>query len=314
MELEDDGNGGKYVNMLTNSIATLSIPNGIKSFKIYDDGGKNGNYSNNNKGSLVLRAPSGYVLELTGTITTNSTSAQSECISGELWDGFFVCNQYSYTYSCDMDDNLSVYDGSSNAAVSLLQGEVGCSSSGSSVSTGVSVGKIMSSGNTMTLNFMSGASGTSKGLDLTVTLIPVEYTISYNKLLCAVLGTCVLADKSSGYVGDTVLLTAVSDHENFVLEKFVVKDANKNIVPVIRNSLTEAFFVMPASNVQVDQGSFDTEVSADEGFHLDLIRNGKKKIDFPIGVKSFKLYDNGGAFGDYSIYSDDTLVVTAPEG
>ena len=306
MELEDDGNGGKYVNMLTNSIATLSIPNGIKSFKIYDDGGKNGNYSNNNKGSLVLRAPSGYVLELTGTITTNSTSAQSECISGELWDGFFVCSQYSYTYSCDMDDNLSVYDGSSNAAVSLLQGEVGCSSSGSSVSTGVSVGKIMSSGNTMTLNFMSGASGTSKGLDLTVKVVNFAITVN------SATGGTVASSKGSAITNDVVTLTATPNN-GYMFSGVTVKDASQNVVKSNNSSFTTAVFTMPASDVSVTP-TFTNTFTAAGGLHLDFVRNKKNEVNIPSGVASFKIYDNGGKDSAYEANSNDTLTLAAPEG
>ena len=167
----------------------------------------------------------------------------------------------------------------------------------------------------MTLYFKSNATGSSSsGLNLTVTLIPVEYTISDEKLLCAIFGQGVVASKSTGYVGDTVYLTAKTDVEDYILNKFNVKDANKNVVPVIRNTLTEAFFVMPASNVQVSSGSFDSDISADKGFHLDLARNAKIEIDLPSGVKSFNLYDEGGAHGNYSNKSNDTLVITAPVG
>ena len=283
MELQKDNNGNYYVNMLLKNAATLKIPKGVESFKVYDEGGKDGDYSTYFDGSLTLTAPEGYVLQVTGSIELAR---------------FTGLTDYAY-------DLLNVYDGADINSVRLYSGR----------ETVNDIGLHTSSGHNMTIRFVkNGVSSFAPGFDLTVTLIPVEYTISDDKLLCAVFGQCVSANKSSGYVGDTIRLTAHNDDEEYVLKKFIVKDADKNVVPVIRNTLTEAFFVMPASNVEVNSGSFDTELSADDGFHLDLARKTKTFIELPSGVKSFKLYDNGGAFGDYSYDSDDTLVVTAPEG
>jgi len=300
--------GGLYINMPKTGIVNATIPAGVKSFKIYDDGGKDGLYSNNSNGTLVLTAPDGYVLQLTGSIMTGYESRTCK----EYSDDYVSCK--SYTYTCNAKDNLSVYDGSSTTAATMLSNKTSdCTTLDGPKNTSLS--RRQSSGQSMTFVFKSYVLGyTSSGLDLTVTLIPVEHTISDNKLLCAIFGTCVSVDKSTAYVGDTVYLTASSNDEKYVLNKFVVEDANKNVVPVIRNTLTEAFFVMPGSDVQINEGSFDTDVSADNGLHLDLARNAKKEIVLPNGVKSFNLYDDGGALGDYSINSDDTLVVTAPAG
>ena len=77
--LQDDGNGGYYVDMTPplESENTrwgynyLTIPDDVKSFKVYDDGGKDGNYGlpiekvlNSN---LVLSAPEGMVMLLKGS-------------------------------------------------------------------------------------------------------------------------------------------------------------------------------------------------------------------------------------------------------
>ena len=66
--------GGLFINMPKTGTINATIPAEVKSFKIYDDGGKDGDYSNNGNGTLVLNAPSGYVFELTGTIKTYATS------------------------------------------------------------------------------------------------------------------------------------------------------------------------------------------------------------------------------------------------
>ena len=85
---EAGGTGGSgtdsnpyYVNMpkkgtatTFESAATLNVPNDVTTFKLYDDGGKNGDYSNQYTGYLVITAPTGYVINLSGSIVTYSES------------------------------------------------------------------------------------------------------------------------------------------------------------------------------------------------------------------------------------------------
>ena len=165
MTLQVDGDD-KYVNMLARSEATLNVSSENMSFKIYDDGGRDGDYSNNVNGTLVIRAPSGYIIELTGSVKTGAYEEQV-CVSNDLWDGFAICNHYGVNYHCDVNDYLNVYDGANASATSLLKGMNGCSSGGP---TWTSIGTIQSSGQVMTLNFKSDAARTRDGLDLTVTL------------------------------------------------------------------------------------------------------------------------------------------------
>ena len=72
--LQEDGNGGCYINMpATGETSTINITagdiaNGLKTFKVYDAGGKDGNYSSYSRGSLVLIAPADHILVLTGSV------------------------------------------------------------------------------------------------------------------------------------------------------------------------------------------------------------------------------------------------------
>ena len=72
------GDDGQYINMPVTGTDTLIIPSGVTSFKVYDDGlgeddnGNLGNYSNGANGYLVLRAPAGNLLKITGSINTES--------------------------------------------------------------------------------------------------------------------------------------------------------------------------------------------------------------------------------------------------
>ena len=71
-ELTPDGNGGYYINMPTTGTDTLVIPDGVTTFNVYDDGGAEGNYSINCNGNLLLTAPEGKVLRLTGRVEATS--------------------------------------------------------------------------------------------------------------------------------------------------------------------------------------------------------------------------------------------------
>ena len=133
-----DANGDDYINMPKTGIYyDANIPEGVSSFKVYDDGGAKAQYSNSYDGGLVLIAPDHYVLQLTGTVTAEVQ----------------VNNPLDY---------LMVYDGGSTSAQKI--GDKYGSESGENIGT------LISSGTQMTLTFHSDVSGQRDGLDLTVTL------------------------------------------------------------------------------------------------------------------------------------------------
>lgn len=137
-----DANGVDYINMPKNGIDDdANIPEGVSSFKVYDDGGAKAKYSNSCDGGLVLIAPDHHVLQLTGTVT-------AEVMGKELCDYLMVYD--------------GVYDGGSTSAQKI--GDKYGSESGANIGT------LISSGKQMTLTFYSDVSGQRDGLDLTVTL------------------------------------------------------------------------------------------------------------------------------------------------
>ena len=74
-DFTEEQDGYYYLNMPARSMNnyTVTLPEGFTSaFKVYDDGGKNSNYSANCNGTLVLTAPAGYVLQLSGSVTTQA--------------------------------------------------------------------------------------------------------------------------------------------------------------------------------------------------------------------------------------------------
>ncbi len=132
-----DANGVDYINMPKTGIDDANIPEGVSSFKVYDDGGAKAKYSNYCDGGLVLKAPDNHVLQLTGTVTAE--------VQGK-----------------ELKDYLMVYDGGSTSAQKI--GDKYGSESGENIGT------LISSGTQMTLTFHSDVNGPKDGLDLTATL------------------------------------------------------------------------------------------------------------------------------------------------
>lgn len=75
MALKTDAvTGEKYVNLPANGTGELTITSdditsGLKTFKVYDDGGKDGAYSKNVNSELWVHVPTGYRFVVTGSVT-----------------------------------------------------------------------------------------------------------------------------------------------------------------------------------------------------------------------------------------------------
>jgi len=274
--------GGLYINMPKTDTKTVAIPAGVTSFNVYDDGGSTDNYSSYCDGSLVLTAPTGYVLQLSGYITTERA-----------------------------DDYMYVYDGSTTDDTKILD-KMYSPSSG----TQTAIATVVSSGQSMRLEFHSDYSQNYAGLDLTVTLISTssEYDITVN----SVTGGSVVVSigerpVTKAKVNDVVTLTA-SPSTGYVLSDISVVDASNNAVEVTWNVLFKsASFTMPASAVSVTP-TFTNNPTADGGLYIDMPKTGSKTVAIPASVQSFKVYDDGGSTGNYSDKCDGTLLLTAPTG
>ena len=205
-------------------------------------------------------------------------------------------------------DYLSVYDGSDNNGTKLLDA-VSSTSSG----TQTAVGPVVTTGQSMTLYFNSDLSSNYAGLDLTVTLISTdtESGITVNDAMGGTVAASVEGSfATTAKVSKEVTLTATPS-EGYVLSGISVKDANNNAVAVTWNVWTNtATFTMPASAVTVTP-TFTNELS---NLSVNMPKTGTKSATIPEGVTSFKVYDDGGAGGNYSNYCDGTLTLTAPTG
>lgn len=147
------GTDEKYINMPKEDAVAVTIPADVKSFKVYDDGGKDGDYSTSSRGRLLLTAPDGYRMKVTGTVHTECEDPESaDC----CWDYVIISdengnNLYKGGAHIDYDDEDEV------------------------VYNQADIGTHTSTGNKMTLRFYSDESQEYAGFEFTVTLekIPV---------------------------------------------------------------------------------------------------------------------------------------------
>ena len=283
--------GGLYINMPATGTKSATIPAGVQSFKVYDDGGAGGtgksndtttggNYSNSCSGTLTLTAPEGYVLRLSGCIDTESA------------------------------DKLTVYDGSGNTATKLLD-EVHSPYGGKLTD----ITTVTSSGQSMTLYFHSDRTINYPGLDLTVTLI-TRNSITVNTATGGGVAATVGGTSASIAIENDVVVTLTATPESdYLLSGLSVMDGSGNAVAVTWSGMfsNTATFIMPCSAVTVTP-TFTNTWTADEGLFISMPTTGTNSFNIPIGVQSFKVHDDGGASGNYSNNCSGTLTLTAPTG
>ena len=276
--------GGFFINMPKAGDKLITIPAGMQSFKVYDDGGATGNYSYNCDGTLTLTAPEGYVLQLSGSIRTENTR-----------------------------DNLTVYDGSDNSGTVLIDALYSYNNNSERA-----IPTVNSTGQSLTLYFYSDGSDNFAGLDLTATLVSTstDYDITLSNPITGGSVSASIGENiaTQAKINDVITLTATPE-SNYLLSNISVVDANSNPVAVKCDGSFDntATFSMPLSAVTVTPTFTDTW-TAEGGLYVNMPKTGDKSITIPMGVQSFKVYDDGGAGERYSDNSNSTLTLTAPEG
>ncbi|MCR4994715.1 MAG: InlB B-repeat-containing protein [Bacteroidales bacterium] len=262
----------------TGQTKTCDIATGVTSFKVYDDGGAEGEYSDDYTGYVIITAPEGLRMQLTGTITGES------------------------------NDQLTVYDGTTDEAALLLDHLGGNGDN----SPARDIGIITTTGNSMMLYFRTDGSQTDPGLDLEVTLFDPTEAFPVN--ISTVTGGSMTSDKSTALFTETIALTEAHE-DGYVLKDILVKDVNDRIVEVEGGTWykVDASFTMPASEVTVTPTFIPATTIAD-GLFINMLKEGTITTNISTGVKSFKVYDNGGAEGEYSDGCNSYLVLNVPEG
>ncbi|MCR4591672.1 MAG: fibronectin type III domain-containing protein [Bacteroidaceae bacterium] len=288
--------GGLYINMPVSGIVNVTIPSGVQSFKVYDDGGEGGtgycdnnttggNYRNDCDGTLTLTAPEGYILQMSGTVKTGYDDGKKE-------------------------DVLTVYDNNEASGTKLLDAVCSLGPDDPAI-----ISNVFSSGQSMTLCFKTDDSYNYEGLDLTITLIktdaPKDITLN------TATGGTVKASATSAIAGTSITVTATPDTaDGYMLDVINVTDESNNEVEIEGGTWFTsniATFQMPNSSVSVTP-IFTTSKTANSGLHINMPRVGAKNATIPVGVQSFKVYDDGGKNSNYSNFCSSTLVLTAPDG
>lgn len=289
---------GLYINMpISNSShapKTVNLTTKITSFKVYDDGGKDGNYSPFCDSYMVLTAPNGYVLRLSGNVTCQ--------------------NKGNY------HDFLKVYDGDDVSDTPL-----GNPDGFGYTSPGLDFGPLTSSGRSMMLYFHSENNSMS-GLDLTVEVVnEIPYRITFDDT--DVPANCeieisgyeeIVDGKYVAFVGDVITVDVTCD-DNHLFEGLWVKDNDGNEMALSQGlawyngNNTEATFTMPARNVTITYEFVEKGSQYVKMPKLNTV-DAPMEVTVPEGVTSFKIYDDGGADNNYSNNCDGYMLLTAPDG
>ena len=290
VELLPDGDG-YYVNLPdygkeTLTISTEDIAAGKTTFKLYDDGGKTSASAEDVYGYLLISVPEGYVLQLTGSVSLDifSYTSLDICDGGEIIEG-------PYVHKDCKDEFLSLFGVSKHNRV------------------WENIGTITSSGRY--IGFIWNSFLGKDNVDLSITVKSVnevnedKYSITYVDAE----GGSISSVKNSAVEGNIISLEA-EPSSGYMLTGVEIKDANNNVVNVTSGgswySGNKAMFLMPASNVTVTP-KFTNNLTA-EGENALYVNLPKEEYDedeplhiyIPVGVKSFKVYDDGGVDGKYS--------------
>ena len=267
---------GPSINMPKNGTFALAIPEGINTIKVYDNGGKDGKYLENCDGYLLLTAPDGKRIRLSGTVKVRSSN-----------------------YSYYVTGILYAYDGGDINAERLIEAH----------SYGKwDISRKLSTGENVMLNFVTGKGETFDGLDLTITVVDPDAPHAIN-IVSADDGSFV--DPPTEAVPGTVVTLTASPNSGFFLNDVKIQDeyftnyyeSNVDFVGgwYTNNTIT---FTMPQTEVTVTP-SFEYIRYAD----IVVKKSGTENISIPTDIKSFDL-----EVGYSDDVIDSYMLLTAPEG
>ena len=246
-----------------------------KSFKVYDDGGKDGDYKPSSWEFLYIVVPEGYVLHLSGTMTA--------------YNG----------------DYMDIYDGERNKSTSVRYSNP---YSGEPLNINT-----VSSGNSMTIQFYGWYQDESyAGLDCTVTV--TEPNTQHKVSVSSVTGGSMVADKSTAKVGEQITVTATPS-EGRVLSNIIVYDNKSKTIEHIDLNWDGPFFNTASFPMHYTDITicpvFSTDVS---NVYINMPKSGSMSFDIPSFIRTLHVYDDGGENHPSSTGADGTLTLTAPEG
>ena len=274
--------GGLFVKMPLFGKFLLDIPATVKSFKVSGDDKKDG-LTSNSEAYLVMTAPEGYQLQVTGSMDLG---------------------QYGSV------ETLTIYDGEPTTGTGKLM----------DAQTGkVDEFFLVSSGNVASIHFKSSHYLNPENFNLTVSLVEKSATVK----VFSVAGGSVTADKKEAELGDEVTLTITPDNGHLISDIKVVDANGEPVEFTGGKWYSEsnkATFTMPATSVSVVPTWTDNlTAEGDNPLYVNMLDDGTTNMFIPSGVTSFKVYDNGGKDGPWSCGLDrqfcyGTLQIKAPKG
>ena len=260
--LVGDAENGYSINMPTGGTTELMIPEGVETFKVYDDGGAGGSYAGGCSGYLLLTAPQGHVLSLTGMVATEGINF----------------------------DWLTVYEGNSASGSYLGKSEKYGAAEGEKLYL------LSSSSNQMLLYFRSDGSGTNTGLDLTVHVrsAKITYQVSENSVQGGALEFFAGGNSVTEACGTTEVTVVATPDDEYQLTGVEVTDVHGNTI-LHRGGYwytdNRATFAMPTTDVIV-KAEF-TDLSVEENEIAQKIPDyGTEELKIASSVEEFKIYNS----------------------
>ena len=280
--------GGLYVNMPHAGTKNVIIPDNIISFKLYDDGGKDGVFQCYSNGIVVITAPSGKLLQISGkSFLTNSL------VSGH--SNYAICNGTPENSGEQMAYNNQEQE--------------------------VTLSPVVSEGNTIYVSFSASDNNdpddNKYGLDMTVEVItPDVYNISIDN---GIEHGSVSLDKNQATNNEIVNVTVTPD-EGYVLKEISVSDAGGAIsmTKPTTDQWGDAVYYTATNGYSFKMRSSDATVTATfmpkTDFYVNMPKTDQRDFTIPDGTTSFKVYDNSGKNESYTFNDDGKLLLTAPDG
>lgn len=280
---------GLFINMPVSGTTVATIPDGVASFKIYDNGGENGYYTTGT-GELELTVPEGYVLQVTGYTDVysdyygwltffdgNTEAATLKTVSGSKDIGTVVGTGRTMTLrfltwsanASGLNLTATLMDASVPHAVSLADGIAGGTMEGAGNYTAGSVvtlslipdeNYVYSSvqivdeyGNNIEGTIATTGNETTVSFTMPygdVTVTPTFITPHAVTIESAQFGH-VTSDKQTAFVDERVNLTAVPDEGAQLVRVDVVETEGGQSVYAYSNGTNGYYFTMPDKPVTV---------------------------------------------------------------
>jgi len=269
-----------YINFPSDGTKKTVYLGKDQTIKVYDSEGKNGNLVPSD-GRLMLYAPEGYALEVTG-----KTDAQ-----------FYEYGEY-WTW-------LKAYDGNDETETELIT-KIDQNSDNISFASAAD-------GMLMRFYVYNGISATKYGLDLTVRVVKAT---PHNITVGTADNGSIASDKASAKTNETVTLT-VTPASGYLLKRVIITDTdNGQAIKTIGDDFwysgkNTVSFKMPNRNITLTP-EFDNNMTTAAGWAININSEGTSECVIPENIQSFNLSVSAPRNGENSRYI--TVILNAHDG